>query len=95
MIKVKVLGPIKDIIGKNEFNIETSPKKLKDIIQELSSLTKQSSEKISYDEGNLLIMINGVESSILGNEESIINDGDELVLIPVIHGGHILSSELH
>ena len=95
MIKVKVLGPIKDIIGKNEFNIENSPKKLKDIIHELSSLTKQSSKEISYDEGNLLIMINGVESSILGDGESIINDGDELVLIPVIHGGCILSSELH
>lgn len=36
---------------------------------------------------NALILVNGKEISVLKGLDTIIVDGDEVVLIPVIHGG--------
>jgi molybdopterin converting factor small subunit len=36
---------------------------------------------------NALILVNGKEVSVLQGLNTKIKDGDELVLIPVVHGG--------
>jgi molybdopterin synthase sulfur carrier subunit len=36
---------------------------------------------------NALILVNGREINVLNGLETRLNDGDELVLIPVVHGG--------
>lgn len=36
---------------------------------------------------DVLVLVNGSEINVLNGLETIIEDGDELVLIPVAHGG--------
>ncbi|MEM2105182.1 MAG: MoaD/ThiS family protein [Candidatus Bathyarchaeia archaeon] len=36
---------------------------------------------------NALILVNGKEISVLNGLDTVLTDGDEVVLIPVIHGG--------
>jgi len=36
---------------------------------------------------SLLILVNGKDSSVLKGLETLLEEGDEVVLIPVIHGG--------
>ncbi|MEM3704749.1 MAG: MoaD/ThiS family protein [Candidatus Bathyarchaeia archaeon] len=36
---------------------------------------------------NALIIVNGKEISVLNGLDTVLADGDEVVLIPVIHGG--------
>ncbi|MEM3695226.1 MAG: MoaD/ThiS family protein [Candidatus Bathyarchaeia archaeon] len=36
---------------------------------------------------NALILVNGKEISILNGLDTVLADGDEVVLVPVIHGG--------
>jgi len=36
---------------------------------------------------SLLILVNEKDSSVLNGLETLLQDGDEVVLIPVIHGG--------
>jgi molybdopterin synthase sulfur carrier subunit len=36
---------------------------------------------------NALILVNGREISVLNGLETLVKDGDEIVLVPVIHGG--------
>lgn len=36
---------------------------------------------------NSLILVNGCEVSVLNGLDTVLNDGDEVVLIPILHGG--------
>lgn len=36
---------------------------------------------------NALILVNGKEISVLNGINTVLKDGDELVIIPVVHGG--------
>jgi len=36
---------------------------------------------------NALILVNGREISVLNGLETNLKDGDEIVLVPVVHGG--------
>ena len=36
---------------------------------------------------NALILVNGREISVLNGLETVVSDGDEIVLLPVSHGG--------
>jgi molybdopterin converting factor small subunit len=36
---------------------------------------------------NMLVLVNGQEIGVLNGTETKINDGDEIVFVPVMHGG--------
>lgn len=36
---------------------------------------------------NMLVLVNGQEIGVLDRLETVVEDGDEVVFIPVIHGG--------
>jgi molybdopterin converting factor small subunit len=36
---------------------------------------------------NVLMLVNGKDTSILDGLETVLQDGDELVIVPVVHGG--------
>jgi molybdopterin converting factor small subunit len=59
-----------------------APVRLYDAIREL-----ESRQHLKLPDHSLLILVNGVESSILGGPDAIVNDGDDVVIIPMFHGG--------
>ncbi|MCP8310340.1 MAG: MoaD/ThiS family protein, partial [Candidatus Methylarchaceae archaeon HK01M] len=46
-----------------------------------------SSSKLKLSPPAVLIAVNGVEISALDQEDTVVKSGDEIVLIPVSHGG--------
>ena len=36
---------------------------------------------------NVLVLVNGKEVSVLDRFETMIKDGDEVVFVPIVHGG--------
>lgn len=75
---------MKTTIGKNFLFIDKSEATLKDIFKELKNKSKDP--KI-INEKNLMVVVNGVDSSIIGGKETIVKTGDIITIVPIIHGG--------
>jgi molybdopterin converting factor small subunit len=81
---VKIIGSL-GLTTKGERIGEESadvPSKLRDII---SSLEKKYGLVLRRD--STLIMVNGVEARALDDLDTLIEPGDEVVFIPMFHGG--------
>ena len=64
--------------------INKSQATIKEIIEELKNESRHT--KI-LNEQNLIITVNGVDSSITGGKETVIKSGDILTIVTIIHGG--------
>lgn len=71
-------------IGKNSIVINKSQSTLKEIFEELKNKAKDS--KI-IDEKNLMVSVNGVDSSVIGGKDAIIKTGDIVTIVTIVHGG--------
>lgn len=84
MITLKLLGGVKFAMGKTSMVINKSQATVKEIIDELKNESRHT--KI-LNEQNLIITVNGVDSSITGGKETVIKSGDILTIVTIIHGG--------
>ena len=84
MITLKLLGGVKFAMGKTSMVINKSQTTLKEIIEELKNESRHT--KI-LNEQNLIITVNGVDSSVTGGKETVIKSGDILTIVTIIHGG--------
>ncbi len=46
-----------------------------------------SDQELNDSRSNSLILVNGREISVLKGFETKLSDGDEIVFVPVVHGG--------
>ncbi|HEX5982102.1 MAG TPA: MoaD/ThiS family protein [Nitrososphaeraceae archaeon] len=84
MITLKLLGGVKFAMGKTSLVIDRSQSTVKEIIEELKN---QSRNTKILNEQNLIITVNGVDSSVTGGKETVIKSGDILTIVTIIHGG--------
>jgi len=84
LITLKLLGGVKKAIGRNSIVIDKSQSNLKEIFEELKN---KSTDASIIDEKNLMISVNGVDSSVIGGKEAIIKTGDIITIVTIIHGG--------
>lgn len=84
MITLKLLGGVKFAMGKTSMVINKSQATIKEIIEELKNESRHT--KI-LNEQNLIITVNGVDSSITGGKDTVIKSGDILTIVTIIHGG--------
>lgn len=71
-------------MGKTSLVIDKSQSTVKEIIEELKN---QSRNTKILNEQNLIITVNGVDSSVTGGKETVIKSGDILTIVTIIHGG--------
>jgi molybdopterin converting factor small subunit len=58
------------------------------ISEEMPELKRTfSDQELNDSRSNSLILVNGREISVLNGFETKLNDGDEIVFVPVVHGG--------
>jgi sulfur-carrier protein len=92
-LKVKFIGALRHLSGKNQATIPfqegISIKELVDkISQKIPELKRTfSNSELNDSRSNSLILVNGREISVLNWYETKLNDGDEIVFVPVVHGG--------
>ena len=84
MITLKLLGGVKFAVGKNSVVIEKSQSTVKEIIEELKN---EAIEPKILNEKNLMVSVNGIDSSVTGGKETVIKTGDVITIVTIIHGG--------
>jgi len=81
-VKIRTLGVFKDLFGSKLLTVELERNaSVKNVVQKLAG------SEINDVWLNALILVNGKEISVLNGLETIVSDGDEIVLFPVSHGG--------
>ena len=92
-ITVKFIGSLRHVSGVNELALSRkagcSVKKLvTEIAGELPALKRTLIDpQLEDPRPNTLILVNGREISVLDGLETLLMDGDEVVFVPVVHGG--------
>jgi sulfur-carrier protein len=81
---VKLLGGVKFAVGKNSVVIDKSQSTVKEIIEELKN---EALEPKILNEKNLMVSVNGIDSSVTGGKETTIKTGDVITIVTIIHGG--------
>ncbi|MGB9914509.1 MAG: MoaD/ThiS family protein [Candidatus Bathyarchaeales archaeon] len=92
-VTLKFIGTLRHASGKSELALgicgALSVKELiSKLVIEMPAL-KQSMDLQRLEElqSNLLILVNGREISVLNGFETMLKEGDEIVFVPVVHGG--------
>ncbi|MGE5555801.1 MAG: MoaD/ThiS family protein [Methanocella sp.] len=92
-LTVKFLGAFRHLSGNNQLSLEfqqdsTVRSLIEQLSQDIPGLRRTFTDGDLNDaRSNSLILINGTEISVLDGYETKLNDGDEVVLVPVVHGG--------
>ena len=92
-VKIRLLGIFRRIYGAETITIHLKePRRISEIIDLIVDSSPQLRRVLIDPElksptPNALILINGREISALKGLGSIVHDRDEIVLIPVTHGG--------
>jgi molybdopterin synthase sulfur carrier subunit len=84
LITLKLLGGVKFATGKTSIIIDKQQSTINEIIKEIKNDSKNS--KILHEQ-NLIITVNGVDSSVSGGKNTIIKSGDVVTIVTIIHGG--------
>lgn len=93
-VKVRLFGVFRGLSGKDWIPVESEgPTTVRKVIQKLTEAFSPEFRRVLIDpelddpRPNALLLVNGREISVLGGLETEVNDGDEIVLVPVSHGG--------
>jgi MoaD family protein len=93
VVTVKLVGALRHLSGKTQLTLSFNDgQSVKDVVD---SLTREfPALKHTFSDGDLndamsnsLVLVNGVEISVLDGYETKVSDGDEIVFVPVVHGG--------
>lgn len=85
MITVKFLGGAKKSFSTDHIDIEKNDLTLKQLLDFL--LKNKPKNETKFDVKNLLIAINGIDSSAIDGPLTNLKNGDVISIIPIIHGG--------
>lgn len=93
VLTIKFIGALRHVSGKTQLTVEYGEgMTLKGLLvkmgEEMPELEKSLGDPQTGDSAsNPLILVNGREISVLNGLETKLSDGDEVVFVPVIHGG--------
>ena len=85
MITVKLLGGAKKSFSTDKIVLEKRTNTINELIIHLMEIKPK--DTLEFDTKNLLIAVNGIDSSALKGYDTKLSDNDEISIIPIIHGG--------
>lgn len=92
-VHLKFVGSFRGVSGTDAINLRCKdPVSMRTIVQKivekLPSMRFSMFDPVSGEpRRNMLALVNGQEIGVLDGLETVVEDGDEVVFIPVIHGG--------
>jgi len=85
MITIKLLGGAKKSFSSDKLEIESELMTISDLLDHLEKSTPKNLPHL--DPNNILVAVNGIDSSALQGKETLLNGGDIISIIPLVHGG--------
>lgn len=85
MITIKFLGGAKKSFGSESISIDSDSITVKTLLDHLISIKPENT--IELDTKNILVAVNGVDSSALKGLDTLLHANDTVSIIPIIHGG--------
>jgi molybdopterin synthase sulfur carrier subunit len=92
-VTVRFVGSLRAASGKSMIRIDAGQKAplreaTRKIIKEIPQLKPVLTDKESGNlRTNVLVLVNGKEIGVLKGLDTMLKDGDEVVFVPVSHGG--------
>ena len=93
-VDIKFLGVFRQFSGRNRVLVKLEKpasvgKAIEKLVEAFSSEFKRTlvDPELEDPRPNALILVNGKEIGVLQGLETEVEDGDEIVLVPVSHGG--------
>jgi len=93
VIAIRFIGAFRNASNKDKLTITSEGtislrKTIKEIVKGLPKLkTALIDPELEDPRPNTLILVNGKEISVLNGLDTMLEDGDEVVFVPVVHGG--------
>ncbi len=88
MIKVKLYAEYRDIIGKNEIEIQCDQMTFKEIVEYISTTYNKEFKKADIQNGKINeYMLAMVGDTMLNSIDDTIKDGETLKILATAHGG--------
>ena len=84
-IKIKALGQLSKIFDSPVLTISNDDSKLRSVL--LNILNDKAPSQIESTLNSILVSVNGIEISVLNGFDTELNNNDDVVIIPVMHGG--------
>ncbi|SVC49237.1 uncharacterized protein METZ01_LOCUS302091, partial [marine metagenome] len=85
MIIVNFTGGAKKWFNQPELTVEKNNLSIQELLEYLIEIKPKDSR--SFDDKNLLVAVNGIDSSALSGFQTKLKQNDVVNIIPVIHGG--------
>ena len=85
MITVKLLGGAKKSFSSDKIEIQSDLMTISNLLDHLEKNTPKNLPRL--DPTNILVAVNGVDSSALQGKETSLKDRDVVSIIPLVHGG--------
>ncbi len=92
-LSIKFIGALRHLSGKTQLTIDypadaTVKTVIACISQEFPGLKHTFADSdLNDSRSNSLVLVNGTEISVLDGYNTKLSDGDEIVFVPVVHGG--------
>ena len=84
LITINMFGGAKKIVGTSSLVFNRSIASISEILE---FIQKNAVESKILDVNNILIAVNGIESSALSGNDTIAKTGDVITIVSVVHGG--------
>ncbi len=85
MITVKLMGGARKSFSSDKLEIQSDSMSISGLLDHLQSSIPVNSPPLDLD--NILVAVNGVDSSALQGKETLLKNGDTVSIIPLVHGG--------
>ena len=85
LITVKLIGGAKKSFSTDKIVLEKKTDTINELVSHLIKIKPKNT--LEFDTKNLIIAVNGVDSSALDGYDTKLNDDDEISIVPIIHGG--------
>jgi sulfur-carrier protein len=84
MINVNLLGGVKKAVGKPSISLDEPSLSISEI---LMLLRRDAKQPRLLGPNNILVAVNGVETSSLDGNDTVVESGDTVTIVTVVHGG--------
>jgi molybdopterin synthase sulfur carrier subunit len=84
LIDIKLLGGIKKSVGRSNLVLDKHVASVSEILKFLKDNVEESK---NFDADNIIVTINGADSSMLSGDKNIVKTGDKVTIVTIVHGG--------